>query len=45
MPAGEDVQLSKAIEVLQKDVQAWKQRPRPPLRKATERPRNEPARD
>ncbi|HEY7310070.1 MAG TPA: S41 family peptidase [Gemmataceae bacterium] len=45
MPAGEDVQLSKAIEVLQKDVQAWKQRPRQPLRKATERLRNEPARE
>jgi tricorn protease len=37
MPRGEDVQLSRAIEVLQADVEAWKQRPRPPLRQATER--------
>jgi tricorn protease len=37
MPAGEDVQLTKAIEVLQQDVRAWKERPRPPLRKASER--------
>jgi tricorn protease len=32
-----DVQLAKAVEVLLDDVQAWKQRPQPPLRKATER--------
>ena len=43
MPHGEDVQLMKAIDVLQADVRAWKQKPRPPLRKASERPRNEPA--
>ena len=42
MPRGEDVQLTKAIEVLQGDVRAWKQRPRPALRKATERPANVP---
>jgi len=38
MPRGEDVQMAKAIEVLQGEVRAWKERPRPPLRKATERP-------
>jgi tricorn protease len=32
-----DVQLAKAVEVLMQDVVAWKQRPQPPLRKATER--------
>jgi tricorn protease len=37
MPRGEDVQLAKAIAVLQEDVRDWKQRPRPPLRKASER--------
>jgi len=42
MPRGEDLQLKKAIEVLQKDVRAWKQRPQPPLRKSSERLRNEP---
>lgn len=42
MPAGEDVQLAKAIEVLQQDVRAWKERPRPPLRKASERPAKGP---
>jgi tricorn protease len=42
MPRGEDVQLMKAIEVLQADVRAWKQRPRPALRKASERSGNEP---
>jgi hypothetical protein len=43
MPRGEDVQLARAIEVLQADVKAWKQRPRPALRKATERTPNTPA--
>ena len=43
MPRGEDVQLKKAIDVLQADVRAWKQKPRPPLHKASERPRSEPA--
>ncbi|MHB1424843.1 MAG: S41 family peptidase [Gemmataceae bacterium] len=41
LPRGEDVQLTKAIEVLQTDVRAWKQRPRPSLRKSSERLRNE----
>jgi tricorn protease len=40
LPRGEDVQLAKAIEVLQGDVRVWKQHPRPALRKATERPAN-----
>jgi tricorn protease len=37
MPRGEDVQLTKAIEVLQQDVRTWKERPQLPLRKASER--------
>jgi tricorn protease len=37
MPHGDDVQLAKAITVLQDDVRAWKQRPRPSLHKATQR--------
>jgi tricorn protease len=37
MPRGEDVQLAKGIEVLLRDVEEWKQRPRPALRKASER--------
>jgi tricorn protease len=37
MPAGKDVQLEKAVEVLLADVKAWQERPRPALRKATER--------
>jgi tricorn protease len=37
MPRGDDVQLAKAIEVLQADVRAWKAKPRPPLRKASQR--------
>jgi C-terminal processing protease CtpA/Prc len=37
MPSGKDVQLDKAIEVLLEDVKAWKARPMPQLRKATER--------
>jgi tricorn protease len=44
LPRGEDVQLAKAIEVLQDDVRTWKQRPRPPLRKASERAVRGPAR-
>jgi tricorn protease len=43
MPQDEDVQLARAIEVLQADVKAWKQRPRPSLRKATERSGVRPA--
>ena len=37
LPAGKDVQLDKAIEVLLKDVKDWKARPQPKLRKASER--------
>ena len=37
LPAGKDEQLAKAIAVLQKDVQAWRARPQPQLRKASER--------
>jgi tricorn protease len=32
-----DMQLAKAVEVLQEDVQAWKTRPQAPLKKASER--------
>lgn len=32
-----DPQIAKAVEVLAQEVQAWKTRPQPPLRKATER--------
>jgi tricorn protease len=39
MPGGRDVQLSKAIEVLQADVAAWKGRPTPKLKLSTERPK------
>ncbi len=37
MPAGIDKQLEKAVDVLLDDVGAWKAKPRPTLRKATER--------
>ena len=37
MPRGKDVQLEKAVEVLREEVTAWKARPQPPLRKASER--------
>ena len=37
MPAGKDVQLEKAVEVLSEDVAAWKARPRP---KPSARPAN-----
>jgi tricorn protease len=37
MPRGIDVQLEKAVAVLQDDVKAWQARPRPKLTKATER--------
>ena len=39
MPQGKDQQLDKAIEVLTVDVAAWEQRPKPPLIKASERPK------
>ncbi|HEX4591366.1 MAG TPA: S41 family peptidase, partial [Gemmataceae bacterium] len=35
--SGQDSQIAKAVEVLAADVQAWKARPQPPLRKASER--------
>ncbi|MCP4609579.1 MAG: hypothetical protein GY845_12785 [Planctomycetes bacterium] len=37
MPSGKDVQLDKAIHVLLEDVTAWKARPIPLLKKASER--------
>ena len=37
LPAGRDVQLGKAIEVLQTEVKKWDARPQPKLKKATER--------
>ena len=37
IPSGKDAQLDKAIEVLLDDVKAWKARPMPQLRKASER--------
>lgn len=35
--SGDDPQIDKAVEVLTGDVQAWKTRPQPPLRKASDR--------
>ena len=37
LPAGKDRQLEKAVEVLADEVQEWKKRPQPTLRKASER--------
>ena len=37
LPKGKDIQLEKAIEVLQADVKAWQNRPQPKLRKSMER--------
>jgi tricorn protease len=37
MPRGKDAQLTKAVEVLLDDAKEWKARPKPVLRKATER--------
>ena len=37
MPRGVDRQLDKALEVLTEDVQKWKARPQPKLKKASER--------
>jgi tricorn protease len=34
---GKDAQIEKAVETLLKDVQDWKNRPQPKLKKATER--------
>ncbi|MFG0318382.1 MAG: S41 family peptidase, partial [Planctomycetota bacterium JB042] len=39
LPRGEDVQLETAVRVLTEDVEEWKARPRPALRKASERDR------
>lgn len=36
MPAGKDLQLEKAIDVLSNDVAEWKSRPKPALKKASE---------
>jgi tricorn protease len=38
MPSGKDEQLAKAVELLLKDVEAWKARPVLKLKKASERP-------
>lgn len=38
LPSGRDAQLTKAIEVLARDVTAWKARPQPKLKLSTERP-------
>jgi tricorn protease len=37
LPQGKDAQLAKGVEVLLAEVKEWKSRPRPNLRKATER--------
>lgn len=37
IPAGNDRQLDKAIEVLKQDVEAWREEPRPELHKASSR--------
>jgi len=37
VPKGKDAQLDKAVKVLLKDVEKWESRPKPQLRKATER--------
>jgi tricorn protease len=37
IPAGKDSQLNKAIQVLLRDVSAWKKRPQPKLIKNSER--------
>ncbi len=38
LPQGRDAQLTRAIELLQADVAAWKARPQPKLKLSTERP-------
>ncbi len=40
---GVDAQLTKAVNVLEADVKAEAARPRPPLRKASDRPENRPS--
>lgn len=37
LPAGKDIQIEKAIEVLLADVKKWNDRPQPKLKKASER--------
>jgi tricorn protease len=37
LPSGQDAQLTKALEVLQADVAAWKSRPQPKLKLSTDR--------
>ena len=34
---GKDAQIEKAVEVLADEVKAWKERPQPKLKKASER--------
>ena len=41
-PAGKDAQLDKAVEVLTKDVEEYRSRPRPDLVKASERGKQQP---
>ncbi|MSQ96626.1 MAG: hypothetical protein EXR98_19030 [Gemmataceae bacterium] len=38
LPAGRDAQLTKALDVLRADVEAWKSRPQPKLKLSTDRP-------
>ncbi len=42
IPAGRDAQLDKAVEVLQQEVAADRQKPRPPLTRASQRPAEKP---
>ena len=37
MPRGVDVQLDAAVAALMEDVKTWKAKPKPPLKKASER--------
>lgn len=37
IPVGKDVQLEKAVDVLRTEVKAWRERPQPKLKKATQR--------
>ena len=38
LPRGKDVQLEKGVQLLLEDVKRWQQRPRPKLKKASQRP-------
>lgn len=42
IPAGRDAQLDKAVEVLLQEVAADKQKPRPPITRASQRPAEQP---